>query len=367
MNGYILFLGSGSKEGIPNLEHVFKNIDNINKGNDPFCEICQKSIKIKSKNVRNPFSIIIKSPLSNIDNFQNEDHNTFLFEIGSSFRTSMLQYAIPANINRIDSIFCMSSNESSFNGIDETREVQIYERPVSNDGIVFYEPKIRVPTYLTCSAIYALNDWYRYIINYSLKDDLKSKTKIGCVRLNILDPRNSPNAISIDSLSAFNDYLNLSKNFEITDSTENNLTFNPIIIQYSNEIKIISLFFIDSDNKLCSGYCIEYIHDKKVICIVPTYSIIPKETLVLLKAISLINILIFPIIPNDSFSINSESIKDSINFCAKMMNAEKVFFYNINCNCSHEFVQRIVNEKSIEFPNINFTVSFDSQLVPINS
>ncbi|KAH8585278.1 uncharacterized protein ELE39_002211 [Cryptosporidium sp. chipmunk genotype I] len=365
MSGYILFLGSGTEQGTPNLEHVFKNIDNANKGNDPFCEICQESIKMKSKNVRNPFSIVIKNPVNNLLSSENKHHDTFLFEIGSTFRISMLEYAIPANINRVDAIFCMSSNELSFNGIDETREVQKYERPVSNDGIVFYEPKIRVPIYFTSSAIHKFNDWYNYIIEYSLKDDLKSKTKVGCVQINILDPRNSPNVILIDSISKFNDYISLNKDIEIISSVDNDLTLNPIIIQYSNEIKITSLFFIDSDNKLCSGYCIEYSRGKKLICIIPTYSIIPKETLSFLKTTPAITTLIFPIVPNNSIPINSESIKDSIDFCAKMINAENIFFYNIDCNYSHDFIQEIVDEKSIKFHNLKFTVSFDSQLIPI--
>lgn len=367
MSSFILFLGSGTEQGTPNLEHVFKNIDNVNKGNDPFCGICQESIKMKNKNVRNPFSILIKNPVSNLNSSESERHDTFLFEIGSTFRISMLEYAIPANINRVDAIFCMGSDESSFNGIDETREVQKYERPVGNDGIVFYEPKIRVPIYFTSSALNKFNDWYSYIINYSLKDDLKSKTKVGCVQLNILDPRNSPDVTKIDSISKFNDYISLNNDIEISDEIDKNLTLNPVIIQYSNEIKITSLFFIDSDNKLSSGYCIEYASDKKLICIIPRYSIIPKETLAFLKTIQLINILIFPIVPNESISINSKSIKDSINFCANIINTENIFFYSIDCKYSHDIVQEIVDKNSIEFPKLKFTISFDSQIIPIIS
>lgn len=358
MNGYILFLGSGSKDGVPNLEHMFKNIENRNKGIDPFCEICNESINANNKNVRNPFSVIINSP-------QDQHQDTFLFEMGPTFRTSMIEYAIPANINKVDRIFCMGSNEASFNGIDETREVQKYERPVSDDGIVYYLPTIRVPTYLTSSAVHALNDWYRYIINYSLKDELKSKTKVGCIQLNILDPRHSPNTLILDSITAFDDYINSNKDFEVIQTTDKNSTFYPIIIQNSKEVKITSFFFIDCDNKLCSGYLVEYISCQTSICIIPTYSVIPKETLEFLKAIPIINILISPITPSDSF-INSELITDSVHFCANVVNAKHVYFYNINCNHSHELFQEIVNKNASKFPHIKFNVSFDSQLIPIN-
>lgn len=359
MDGYILFLGSGSKDGVPNLEHMFKNIENNNKGVDSFCKICSETIHVKNKNARNPLSILIKNP-------PNQHQGTFLFEMGSTFRTSMLEYALPANINKVDSIFCMGSNEVSFNGIDETREVQRYERPINDDGIVFYMPTTRVPTYMTSSAVRTFNDWYRYIINYSLKDDLKSKTKVGCIQLNILDPRHSPNTLILDSLTAFDEYINSNKDLEAIQTTASNLTFNPITIQHSNEIKITSFFFVDCDNKLCSGYLVEYLCNKMSVCIIPTYSAIPKETLEFLKATSAINILIFPIIPNDSFFINSESIADSVDFCAYVVKAKNVYFYNINCNQSHESVQKMVNEKASKFPNIKFNISFDSQLVPIH-
>ncbi|KAJ1613239.1 hypothetical protein OIY81_1043 [Cryptosporidium canis] len=362
MNGYILFLGSGSKHGVPNLEHVFKNIENANRGDSPYCEICKNTIQNKDKNVRNPFSVIVKNPAENTSVCK----DTFLFEMGSSFRASMLEYAIPANINRVDSIFCMGSNEQSFGGVDEVREVQRYERPSNSEGVVFYEPKIRVPMYLTSSAALVLNDWYRYIIEYSLRNDLKSRTKVGCVQLNILDPRNSPNSLSIDSLDALDDFINSNKDPDTTDSAIKNLEFKPITINYSGEIKITCLFFLDGDNKICTGYLIEYGICKRLICIIPTYDTIPKETLEFLKTVPLINILIFPIVPNDSFVINPESVTNSINFCSKMTNAKSVYFYNINCNHSHELIQQFINENTTQNSHIQFHLSFDSQIVPIH-
>ncbi|KAF7458059.1 putative hydrolase [Cryptosporidium felis] len=365
MNGYILFLGTGSKPGTPNLEHLFKNISSLKKGNKAFCEICENGIRTRDKNVRNPFSVILKNPINCEGSPENEHHETFLFEIGPTFRTSMLEHAIPAKISRIDSIFCMTSNESSFDGIDESREVQEFNKPISEDGILHYEPVKKIPTYMSSSAFHVFKDWYKYIMVYSISSNLASRTKVGCIQLNILDPKYSPKVLKIDSQDDLNKLLSSCEDSE-SKLINNYCDFLPISIEYSKDIRITALFFIDSDNSLSTGYFIEYHFAKgNSICIIPPHSIIPNGSMEFLKRIPEINTLIFPIIQDDDSEINQKSILSSIDFCANKIKSKNVYFYNINCRYSHDFVQNLLSENIHEQHGTNFTISFDSLILPI--
>ncbi|KAH8741826.1 hypothetical protein FG386_001400 [Cryptosporidium ryanae] len=368
MKGSILFLGSGSILGTPSLEHVLRNIRNSNNNiKEPHCKICNETINISSKNKRNPFSLIIKNPLSSDKSDEKSYQDYFLFEMGPNFRISMLEYAVPMNIKKIDCIFLLSSNEKSFLGIDEVREVQLFEKNFDNEGTLFYHPKKRIPTYLTSSCLISLNDWYKYIIDYSLKEDLNSKTKVGCIQLNILDPEKSFNVIQINSIEEYNSYLhylheNKGKNKVIQD-----LSFHPITIEYSQNIKITVLFLLDSKELICSAYVIEYINfsEKKVICILPEYSIIPETTMNYLKNIEHINFLILPIFFGKAKKINQETLAEITSFC-KVMNCNQFYFYNTNCLYDHDFLQSMVDEYCINNNiDLRFTISYDSLNIPI--
>ncbi|KAH7650505.1 hypothetical protein FG379_003577 [Cryptosporidium bovis] len=369
MKGSILFLGSGSTSGTPSLEHVFKNIHNSNNNiNEPHCRICNETVSISSKNKRNPFSVIIKNPISSDKSNGENDQDYFLFEMGQNFRTSMFEYAVSMNIKKVDCIFFLSSNENSFLGIDEVREVQLFEKKFDDQGTLFYCPKKRIPTYLTSSCLISLSDWYEYIINYSLKKDLNSKTKVGCIQLNVLDPEKSSNVIQINSIEEYNSYLSYlleNRNGNKNDTLQN-LNFNPIIIDYSSNIKITTLFFLDVKNLICSGYVIEYINSKKkVICILPDYSVVPNTTIQYLKNIDLIDFLILPLFSEQIKEIDHYTLAERINFC-KTINCNQFYFYNASCLYDHDFIQSMVDDYcKNNNVDLKFIISYDSLNIPI--
>ncbi|OII71979.1 hypothetical protein cand_013170 [Cryptosporidium andersoni] len=368
MNASLLFLGTGTKEGTPNLGHTIKNIEyeHLNKGE--YCSVCSKCIETLiranktsveyNKNIRNSYSALLS-----IKSNKNSEV-TILFEISVEVRKSIIQCASKF-LKKVDIILTMHSTEESIGGIDEVREIQNFEHFIDENGNVSYYPKKPIPLYLSTSAFINLSNWYNYMILYSLKIKPPFKTKVGTMNISVFDPHNPGVTTTFKSINEANKYVEIHRytNFE------DNLDFSPVPFKYDS-INITALYFKGNNNELNMGYVIQdEISKNPILCILPNFSIIPQKTLQYLINLPCIQILVVPLLQSHIKSEGTYNIPELIKFCLKI-SCRNVYLTSITCGIDHTLLSDYIRDQvlSLSKYNVNipqFHVAYDSLFLKV--
>lgn len=106
-NNKIVFLGTGSSDGIPRVSCLTKTND--------ICETCVSSIKPNSLNRRRNTSLLIQNY------FQNKIHNTVI-DIGKTFWEGAIQWFPKHNVRKLDGVIITHSHADAVGGFDHLRD-----------------------------------------------------------------------------------------------------------------------------------------------------------------------------------------------------------------------------------------------------
>ncbi|MBM32391.1 MAG: hypothetical protein CL764_05995 [Chloroflexi bacterium] len=106
-NNKIVFLGTGSSDGIPRVSCLTKTND--------ICETCVSSIKPNSLNRRRNTSLLIQNT------FHNEIHNTVI-DIGKTFWEGAIQLFPKHNVRKLDGVIITHSHADAVGGLDHLRD-----------------------------------------------------------------------------------------------------------------------------------------------------------------------------------------------------------------------------------------------------
>ena len=132
-NAKILFLGTGTSEGVPRISCL------IDKNKS--CEVCSDSVKINSKNRRRNTSILIQHKNKNI-----------IIDAGKTFYDSSLNFFPKNNVTSIDGLIITHAHADAIGGLDDLRDwtnntqknIQVYLREIDYkvvDKMFFYLTK----------------------------------------------------------------------------------------------------------------------------------------------------------------------------------------------------------------------------------
>ena len=106
-NNRIVFLGTGSSDGIPRVSCLTKT-DNI-------CETCFSSIENNSPNRRRNTSLLVQT------NYKNRIHNTVI-DVGKTFWEGAIHWFPKYNVRELDGVIITHSHADAVGGLDHLRD-----------------------------------------------------------------------------------------------------------------------------------------------------------------------------------------------------------------------------------------------------
>jgi phosphoribosyl 1,2-cyclic phosphodiesterase len=117
----VVFIGSGSSSGTPNIRCAMDGAEN--------CVACKSALADPdSKNNRGNPSILIKVPYTESERSKSEDaniHRNILVDVGKTFKRGALKWFRKFGVSAVDAVILTHEHADAILGLDDLREVQV--------------------------------------------------------------------------------------------------------------------------------------------------------------------------------------------------------------------------------------------------
>lgn len=110
------FIGTGTSNGIPQVSCLTNNKHH----NEKFCNVCEDSMKIGSKNRRRNTSFLIQTK-------NKEEEKTILIDCGKYFHHSAIEHFPRLKVKEIDHIILTHDHYDACGGMDDLRDFSNYK------------------------------------------------------------------------------------------------------------------------------------------------------------------------------------------------------------------------------------------------